>query len=97
VLARVLVTAPDGQRQIPLGDLARVKVATGPAMIRNEDGLLAGYVCVDVAGCDISSYVDEASRVIRQQVKLPPGPSFAPDGTRIEMNLMDANTANWDI
>jgi len=72
-LARVLVTASDGRRQIPLGELARVKVATGPAMIRNEDGLLTGYVFVDVAGRDISSYVDEASRVVREQVKLPPG------------------------
>jgi Cu(I)/Ag(I) efflux system membrane protein CusA/SilA len=72
-LTRVLVPASDGQRQIPLGELARVKVATGPAMIRNEDGLLTGYVFVDVAGRDISSYVDEASRVVREQVKLPPG------------------------
>ena len=72
-LARVLVPASDGQRQIPLGELARVKVATGPAMIRNEDGLLTGYVFVDVAGRDISSYVDEASRVVREQVTLPPG------------------------
>ena len=72
-LARVLVPASDGQRQIPLGELARVRVTTGPAMIRDEDGLLTGYVFVDVAGRDISSYVDEASRVVREQVKLPPG------------------------
>ena len=72
-LAHVLVPASEGQRQIPLGELARVKVATGPAMIRNEDGLLTGYVFVDVAGRDISSYVEEASRVVREQVKLPPG------------------------
>jgi Cu(I)/Ag(I) efflux system membrane protein CusA/SilA len=72
-LANVLVSASDGQRQIPLGELARVKVATGPAMIRDEDGLLTGYVFVDVAGRDISSYVDEASRVVHDQVKLPPG------------------------
>jgi hypothetical protein len=61
------------QRQIPLGGLARVKVATGPAMIRDEGGMLTGYVFVDVAGRDISSYVDEASRVVREQMKLPPG------------------------
>src|SRR4029450_10194708 len=72
-LANVLVSAPEGQRQIPLGELARVKVATGPAMIRDEDGLLTGYVFVDVVGRDISSYVDEASRVVREQVKLPTG------------------------
>jgi Cu(I)/Ag(I) efflux system membrane protein CusA/SilA len=72
-LAHVLVPASEGQRQIPLGELARIKVATGPAMIRNEDGLLTGYVFVDVADRDISSYVEEASRVVREQVKLPAG------------------------
>jgi len=72
-LARVLVPASDGQRQIPLGELAAVKVASGPAMIRDEDGLLTGYVFVDVAGRDLSSYVGEASRVVREHVKLPPG------------------------
>ena len=69
----MLVPASDGQRQIPLGELAVVTVATGPAMIRNEDGLLTGYVFVDVAGRDISSYVDEARRVVGEQVTLPPG------------------------
>ena len=63
----------EGKRQIPLGEVARVKVTTGPAMIRDEEGLLTGYVFVDVAGRDISSYVDEASRVVRERVKLPPG------------------------
>jgi Cu(I)/Ag(I) efflux system membrane protein CusA/SilA len=72
-IGRVLVPASDGQRQIPLGELARVTVTTGPAMIRNENGLLTGYVFVDVAGRDISSYVDEARRVVREQVTLPPG------------------------
>ncbi len=72
-LGRVLVSASGGQRQIPLGQLAKIKVASGPAMVRNEDGLLTGYVFVDVAGRDLSSYVDEADRLIRQKVKMPVG------------------------
>ena len=52
-LGRVLVPASGGERQIPLGQLATIKVATGPAMIRNEDGLLTGYVFVDVDGRDL--------------------------------------------
>jgi Cu(I)/Ag(I) efflux system membrane protein CusA/SilA len=72
-LGRVLVPASGGARQIPLGDLATIKVATGPAMIRNEDGLLTGYVFVDVDGRDLESYVQEADRLIREKVKLPPG------------------------
>jgi Cu(I)/Ag(I) efflux system membrane protein CusA/SilA len=72
-LARVLVPASGGERQIPLGQLAEIKVATGPAMVRNEDGLLTGYVFVDVDGRDLDSYVQEADLLIREKVKLPAG------------------------
>jgi Cu(I)/Ag(I) efflux system membrane protein CusA/SilA len=47
-------------------------------MLRNENGMLCGYVYVDVAGRDIGSYVDEAKRMISQNsVALPPGYSLA--------------------
>ncbi len=72
-LSRVLVPASGGARQIPLGRLATVNVASGPAMIRNEDGLLTGYVFVDVVGRDLASYVEEANRLIRDKVTLPAG------------------------
>ena len=72
-LSRVLVPASEGKRQIPLGQLATIKVTSGPAMIRDEDGLLTGYVFVDVAGRDLSGYVEEASRLVREKVALPPG------------------------
>ncbi|HSB21229.1 MAG TPA: CusA/CzcA family heavy metal efflux RND transporter [Anaeromyxobacteraceae bacterium] len=72
-LGRVLVPASGGERQIPLGQLAALKVTTGPAMIRNEDGLLTGYVFVDVDGRDLAGYVQEADRLIREKVKLPAG------------------------
>jgi Cu(I)/Ag(I) efflux system membrane protein CusA/SilA len=42
-------------------------------MIRNEDGLLTGYVFVDVDGRDLASYVEEADALIRKEVQLPPG------------------------
>jgi Cu(I)/Ag(I) efflux system membrane protein CusA/SilA len=72
-LGRVLVPASEGQRQIPLEQLATLKIASGPAMIRNEDGLLTGYVFVDVAGRDLNGYVQEASRLVRDKVALPAG------------------------
>jgi Cu(I)/Ag(I) efflux system membrane protein CusA/SilA len=72
-LRRVVVPAMDGRMQIPIGQLATVKLVTGPAMIRDENGLLVGYVYVDVAGRDIGGYVAEAKRVIAQHVTLPPG------------------------
>ena len=42
-------------------------------MIRNEDGLLTGYVYVDVAGRDTGGYIEEAARLLRAKVQLPPG------------------------
>jgi len=71
-LARILVPVASGA-QVPLGQLVDFKVAHGPAMIRNENGFLAGYVFVDVAGRDIGSFVDEAKAAVRRAVALPPG------------------------
>ena len=72
-LGHVLVPAMGGQQQIPLSELATLSVATGPAMIRNEDGLLTGYVFIDVDGRDLSRYVAEADQLIRARVALPAG------------------------
>jgi Cu(I)/Ag(I) efflux system membrane protein CusA/SilA len=72
-LERILVPASEGKRQIPLGQLASIKVTSGPAMIRNEDGLLTGYVYIDITDRDPNGYVEEAAQVLRDKVKLPPG------------------------
>jgi Cu(I)/Ag(I) efflux system membrane protein CusA/SilA len=71
-LQRVLVTTPSGA-QVPLGQLADVRLVQGPSMVRDENGFLAGYVYVDVAGRDIGGYVKEAKRAVRAQVNLPQG------------------------
>ena len=69
-LERVLIPAMNGA-QIPLGQLADVKLTSGPAMIRDEDGQLAGYVFVDMTGRDIGGYVEEAQKKVAEQVKIP--------------------------
>jgi Cu(I)/Ag(I) efflux system membrane protein CusA/SilA len=79
-LKRVLVSAMDGRTQIPLAQLADIRVVSGPAMLRDENGMLNGYVYVDVAGRDIGGYVEEAKRVVRDKVQLPSGYSFAWSG-----------------
>lgn len=71
-LRRVLVPTMSGQ-QIPMTQLADLRMVNGPAMIRNENGLLAGYVYVDMAGRDIGGYVDEAKQKVAQELKLPTG------------------------
>ncbi len=58
---------------VPLAQLAEISITTGPAMIRNEDAMLTGYVYVDVTGRDIGGYVDEAKNVIKEKLTLPPG------------------------
>ena len=79
-LSRVLVPASGGQRQIPLAQLATITAASGPSMIRNENGLLTGYVYVDIIGRDANGYVEEAAQLLRERVKLPPGYSIAWSG-----------------
>ena len=71
-LDRVLVKTPRGP-QVPLGQLAAIGLTSGPAMIRDEDGQLAGYVYVDTASNDIGGYVARARQAIGEQVTLPPG------------------------
>lgn len=72
-LGRVLVAANEGKVQVPLAQLADIRVATGPSMIRDEDGLLTGYVYVDVADRDPGSYVKEARQTLQKNLQLPPG------------------------
>ncbi len=71
-LGRVLVPTPNGA-QIPLMQVADIKLLSGPGMIRDENGRLSGYVYVDVSGRDIGGYVEEAKRIVREKVPLPPG------------------------
>jgi Cu(I)/Ag(I) efflux system membrane protein CusA/SilA len=72
-LRRVLVPVSEGQKQIPLAHLADIRLKSGPSMIRNEDGLLSGYVYVDIADRDPNGYIEEADRLLRKEVKLPAG------------------------
>ncbi len=74
-LGSVLVMTPSGA-QVPLSQVADLKMVTGPAMIRDENGLLAGYVYVDMTGRDIGGYVDEAKAVVARAVTLEPGYSL---------------------
>lgn len=73
-LARTLVPTMGGA-QVPLGQLATVKLVEGPAMIRNENGRLSGYVYVDVdtEAVDIGTYVEMAKKAVDAELKLDAG------------------------
>lgn len=78
-LKRVLVPTPTGA-QVPLAQLTSLRLLSGPAMIRDEDGQLAGYVYVDMSGRDIGGYVEDLKRAVQAQVKLPAGYTLAWSG-----------------
>jgi Cu(I)/Ag(I) efflux system membrane protein CusA/SilA len=78
-LERVLVMAPMG-RQVPLKELADIALVNGPAMIRDENGMLAGYVYVDITGRDVGGYVEDAKRAVAAELKLPTGYSIVWSG-----------------
>jgi copper/silver efflux system protein len=78
-LGRVLVPAMNGQ-QIPVSQLGEVKLASGPSMYRDENGMLSGYVYVDISGRDIGGYVAEAKEVVARNLQMPAGYSLVWSG-----------------
>lgn len=78
---RVLISTPTGA-QIPLSEIATVKVNEGASMIRDESASLVGYVYIDVDPelTDIGSYVERAKEVVSKNVKLPSGYTVAWSG-----------------
>ncbi len=78
-LGNVLVSTSSGA-QIPISQLAHMTLTTGPSMIKNEEGFLAGFIFVDVAGRDLGGYVKEAKQVVAEKVKLPAGYSIVWSG-----------------
>ncbi|MEX0880659.1 MAG: efflux RND transporter permease subunit, partial [Thermoanaerobaculia bacterium] len=73
-LARTLVPTMSGA-QIPLSQLADIRLVEGPSMIRDENGRLSGYVYVDVdtASRDIGGYIADAKAAVARSLKLPTG------------------------
>ena len=78
-LKQVLVSTPAGT-QIPISQIADIKRVSGPSMIRDENGMLAGYVFVDLASNDVGGYVERAKRIVLQKLSLPTGYSLVWSG-----------------
>jgi Cu(I)/Ag(I) efflux system membrane protein CusA/SilA len=71
-LRNVLVAGPGGT-QIPLGQIADIRIATGPSMITSENGLLRGTVLMNVRGRDVGGFVETAKRIVADRVSMPAG------------------------
>src|SRR6202165_5584533 len=74
-LRRVLIATPSGA-QIPIEQVAKISFSHGPAMIRDEDGQLTGYVYIDLGTKDYGGFVDQASRLLAQKLRMPAGYSY---------------------
>src|SRR6266481_4233992 len=74
-LRRVLIATPAGA-QIPIDEVAKISFSRGPAMIRDEDGALTGYVYIDLNTKDYGGFVNRAESVLRQKLSLPAGYTY---------------------
>jgi Cu(I)/Ag(I) efflux system membrane protein CusA/SilA len=74
-LNRVLIATPSGA-QIPIAEVAKVFFSRGPAMIRDEDGQLTGYVYIDLNTTDYGGFVDRASMRLHEKLHLPAGYTY---------------------
>ena len=72
IARNVLVPMPAGGA-VPLGEVASVLLARGPASIRTENGQLAVYIYVDIRDRDLGGYVADAKRAVQANVQFPTG------------------------
>lgn len=54
-------------RQIPLSEIADIKIVAGPPMISSEDGRLRSIVFLNVRGRDMGGFVNEAKEVLDRE------------------------------
>jgi Cu(I)/Ag(I) efflux system membrane protein CusA/SilA len=68
--------APSSGAYVPLGEVAQFRVVDGPSMISSEGSTYRAIIQMNTRGRDIGSFVNEATKVIKDQVQLPPGYYF---------------------
>lgn len=74
-LNRVLVGVPGGA-QVPIAQLAKISFSRGPAMVRDEDGQLTGYVYIDLNTKDYGGFVRDATKLLNHSIRMPAGYTY---------------------
>ena len=69
------IVTPTGAH-IPLVDVAKVTVSSGPSVIKSENAQLTGWILVDIADVDVGTYIKNAQATLSKQLKLPAGYSL---------------------
>ncbi len=91
---RNLPVQTDRGAQIRLGDVAEIKVADGPPMLKSENSRLSGWVYIDIRGRDLKSAVNDMQKAVAAEVKLPPGYSVSWSG---QFEFLERATAKLKI
>ena len=74
-LRRVLIPTPTGA-QIPMEQVADLKIHQGPPMIFSENARKATLIFVDIRDIDVGSYIKKAQALISENLQMPPGYSY---------------------
>jgi Cu(I)/Ag(I) efflux system membrane protein CusA/SilA len=94
-IKEVLISTPTGA-QIPLGEVATVKIEPGPPMIKSENARRTAWIFVDISGRDIGSFIADAQAAIGQKLQLPAGYTLVWSG-QFE-NIQEANARlKWAV
>ncbi len=94
-IKEVLVPTPTGA-QIPLGELATVKIDPGPPMIKSENARRTAWIFVDMSGRDIGSFIADAQAAIQQKLQLPAGYTLVWSGQFENIQQADAQL-RWAV
>jgi Cu(I)/Ag(I) efflux system membrane protein CusA/SilA len=78
-LRAMAIPTPMGHT-VPLGQVADVKVVKGPPGIKSENARRTAWIYVDLKTSDVGGYVERAQKLVREQIKLPPGVSIVWSG-----------------
>ena len=78
-LRELPLVTPSGA-QIPLSQVADVRVVEGPPLLKSENARLNGWTFVDIRGVDLGSYVRQAQQAVRTGIELPAGYSITWSG-----------------
>ncbi|MBC2709777.1 MAG: efflux RND transporter permease subunit [Desulfosarcina sp.] len=78
-LRRILVPTPTGA-QVPIAQLADIRIVKGPPVVKSENARNSAYVYVDLTGIDVGTYVKAAQKIVQEKIDLPPGYSLVWSG-----------------
>ncbi len=78
-LRRILVPTPTGA-QVPIAQLADIRIVKGPPVVKSENARNSAYVYVDITGIDVGTYVKAAQKTVQEKIDLPAGYSLVWSG-----------------